>query len=67
MNYETEFSAMMASFALQPRCEVQNRNGSTCRRTAAYTANMEGHPLLACGHHVNARTLYAVEDKLVRL
>lgn len=67
MNYDAEFSAMMASFAVRPRCEVQNRSGAVCRRSAAYAVNMDGCPLLACGHHVNARTLYAVEDKLVRL
>lgn len=61
MNYEAEFSAMMASFAVQPRCEVQNRNGSTCARTAIWGVNLDGRCLLTCTQHLHAYTLYATE------
>lgn len=58
---------VMFSMLLTPRCELQNRSGSACRRTAAYTVNMDGNALLACGHHVNSHTLYAVPEALVKL
>lgn len=63
---DTFTDVMTFSMLLTPRCEVPNRSGSACRRTAAYAVNM-GHTLLACGHHVNARTLYAVPEALVKL
>lgn len=59
---DTFADIIMFSMLLSPRCERQNRNGSACRRSAVYTVNWDGHPVLASGHHVNAEMLY-VDDE----
>lgn len=64
---DTFADVIMFSMLLTPRCELENRSGSACRRSAVYAVNIDGHPLLACGHHVNSHTLYAVPEALVKL
>ena len=67
MMSDTFADIIMFSMLLAPRCEIPNRSGSPCRRSAVYTVNWDGHPVLACGHHVNSHMLYVDEDKLVKL